>query len=66
MTTPTIEVIASNDLQTALEMAISLMARERYDSYNNELKSLLCDVVRARCIKRRYDEQQISLRLPTP
>lgn len=67
MTTPTIEIIASETLETELRQVIATMEGSRFlNATLPELKSLLCDVVRARCIKRRFDEQQISLRLPSP
>lgn len=71
MSTPTIEIEASQEMQLALQTALlnledvqadlksALLARDI-----RTLKAVLADVTRARCQALRYAEQQIRLPLP--
>lgn len=64
MSTPTIEIEASEELHEALQLAVTLLNHERQYFAVVALKPLLTDLVHARCLAKRHDEQQIHLPLP--
>lgn len=72
MSTPTIEIEASEELRVALDTAIEMLAAAEshslmpkyYTADKEALKALFVEVTRARCLAKRYDEQQIHLPLP--
>lgn len=64
MSTPTLEIEASEDLHEALQLAVTMLQLERQDFAVKALKPLLIDVARARCLSKRHNEQQINLPLP--